>query len=117
MTDYEVTTGEVHCHRCGRPALLTARVPHRFQRDDGTVVEGARTVVLCSVCDGGDPDAQGVLAFFALHESVDSDNVESAGSLIGEWIDAMAARPTPDLTHLDHTHHPEPDDSGHPDSA
>lgn len=82
----EIETGDVQCHRCQQPALLSAGIPHRMQLPGGTWAAGRRTVVLCPRCDWNDPAAQGVLAFFTLYEQIDQGTVESAGKLLRQWI-------------------------------
>lgn len=107
MTDIEVALCEATCHRCDGPLLASIRVPHQFCRADGGVVEGLRTVTLCRHCDGEDPSAQGVFAFFALHERIESEHVREAGDLLREWIDAVLARPAPSLEDLSIEDHPD----------
>jgi hypothetical protein len=51
-------------------------------------------VGLCPVCDRDDPRAQGLLAFFAVHETVTDATVESVAALLEEWtLDLMASIP------------------------
>ena len=47
---------------------------------------------LCPSCDRDDPAAQGLLAFFAVHQAVADDELLSVAVLITEWIDRIAAR-------------------------
>jgi hypothetical protein len=54
---------------------------------DGQSVTAARTVALCPSCHRDDPAAQGVLAFFTVHERITQDTVKEAGAVIREWID------------------------------
>lgn len=49
---------------------------------------------MCAACDRDDPDSQGVLAFFALHETVTDDTVASAAALIDEWAHRVDHRPS-----------------------
>jgi hypothetical protein len=49
-------------------------------------------VGLCPVCDRDDPRAQGLLAFFAVHETVTDATVESVAALLEEWTRRTAAR-------------------------
>lgn len=67
-------------------------MPYQFTRADGSVVHGTRGVGLCPVCDRDDPDTQGVLAFFAVHESVTDETVASAAELLAEWAERVARR-------------------------
>lgn len=89
----EVETGDVLCHRCEGPALLSVLVPHRMQLPSGGEATGRRTVVLCPRCDRDDPAAQGVLAFFTVHERITHETVESAGAVLREWITHVTEHP------------------------
>lgn len=80
------TTGDLTCHRCEGPLLLAVQVPHSFTRADGHVVSGQRTVGLCERCDREDPAAQGVLAFFTVHEAITEDTVHDSGPVLVEWM-------------------------------
>jgi hypothetical protein len=62
-------------------------------RDNSTTADGTRGVGLCASCDRDDSDAQGVLAFFVLHETVTDETVSSAAVLIDEWAQRVARRP------------------------
>lgn len=93
IVEIEIHGDDVPCHRCGRPLLLAARVPQSFTRVDGRAVNGYRTVPLCPRCDRDDSAAQGVLAYFALYQTITDDTVDSAGAVLREWINHMTARP------------------------
>jgi len=80
------------CHRCDGPLMLLAQVPHILTGSDGSYVEGTRGVGLCVACDRHDPDAQGLLAFFAVHETVTDDTIHSIATLLQEWIGRVADR-------------------------
>lgn len=98
MTHVEISRARPRpCHRCGDLLLISAQVPHSWTRTEGTTVEGLRTVGLCPSCDRGDPDAQGVLAFFALNPTITDDTVSSAAALIEEWAHRVAQRPPPEI--------------------
>lgn len=92
--DFEVSN-ELNCHRCDGPILLSARVPHTLTRTSGERTDGTRGIGLCPTCDSKDPDAQGVLAFFALHGSVADHTVASIATLIDEWVHRIVRRPQP----------------------
>lgn len=92
---------QLSCHRCAGPAILETRVPHVIERADGDHVDGTRGVVLCPVCDTDDPDAQGLLALFAVHETITDEVIESAASLIIEWTSRVADRPEPKATDVE----------------
>jgi hypothetical protein len=74
--------------------MLVARLPHTLTRSDDSRVEGSRRIGLCSRCDREDPEAQGLLAFFAVHEAVTDATMPSVAELLAEWTDRVAARQT-----------------------
>jgi hypothetical protein len=80
------------CHRCAGVLVLLARIPHRLTSTDGSHVDGTRDVGLCAGCDRHDRDAQGLLAFFAVHETVTDATVHSVAALIDEWLGRVADR-------------------------
>lgn len=82
--------GALVCPRCSGEAYLSARVPHRMALSGGGTVRGYRTVVLCPDCDRDNPNASGVLAFFAMHERIDPGTVQEAAPLIEEWVQRSA---------------------------
>lgn len=94
MSGVEINAGGVgSCHRCGdAELLLVTRVPHTITGVEGVPVAGTRGVGLCATCDRDDPDAQGVLAFFAVHEAVADDSVDTVAQLLDEWARCVAAR-------------------------
>ena len=81
------------CHRCTGPVTLLAQVSHHLTASGGASV-GHRTIGLCPTCDHDDPDAQGILAFFAVHETVTDDNLPTVAQLIEEWTTRAASRTT-----------------------
>ncbi len=95
------STGELICHRCGGPLVLTVRIPHSFTRADGHVVSGQRAVGLCLRCDRDDLAAQGVLAFFTVHEAITEDTVRQVGPVLMEWITHLTAHPPTACTDTD----------------
>lgn len=93
MTAIDVNRAHISCHRCMQSLLLAVRVPHSFARPDHVEVHGWRTVPLCPRCDCDDSAAQGVLAFFTVHETITEDNVYDAGAVLRQWIEHIAAHP------------------------
>lgn len=87
------STGELVCHRCAGPLVLTVRMPHSFIRADGHVVSGQRAVGLCVRCDRDDAAAQGVLAFFTVYEEITEDTVHDVGPVLMEWVNHLVAHP------------------------
>lgn len=81
---------DLSCHRCQGPLLLVVRVPHSFVPTHDERVDGTRGVGLCPACDRDDPSAQGPLAYFALHETIEDET--EVVSLIEEWAVRVAAR-------------------------
>jgi uncharacterized protein DUF6300 len=93
VVDIEVDIGIGRsCHRCDGALVLLAQVPHSLTSSDGSHVEGTRGVGLCAACDRHDPDAQGLLAFLAVHETVTDETVHSIASLIDELVDRVVNR-------------------------
>jgi hypothetical protein len=74
--------------------MLVARTSHPLTLADGFQVEGTRGVGLCAGGDHDAPDAQGPLAFFAVHETVTDETVTSVTALLTEWVDRVARDPT-----------------------
>lgn len=93
MIEIEVDVGIGRpCHRCDGALILLAQVPHGLTSSDGSRIEGTRSVGICAVCDRHDRDAQGILAFFAVHETVTGDTLDSLVSLIDELVGRVARR-------------------------
>ncbi|MGH3567180.1 MAG: DUF6300 family protein [Pseudonocardia sp.] len=88
------------CHLCGGKLLFAARVPMQVEWIHGQSVAGARTVTLCPRCHRDDPAAQGVLAFFTVHECITQETVSEAGAVIREWIE-RATKDSPVYTDED----------------
>ena len=97
--EFAVSDGLV-CHRCDGPLLLVARVPYALVGTDGLLLEGTRGIGLCPRCDSADRDAQGLLAFFAVHQRVTDATVGSAAALIDEWARRVQQRPRPNEQEL-----------------
>jgi hypothetical protein len=81
------------CHRCDEPFMLVARMSHPLTLADGSEVGGTRGAGLCATCDRDAPDAQGLLAFFTVHETVTDETVTSVAALLAEWVDRVAYQP------------------------
>jgi len=79
------------CPVCGGALLLAARVPVLVGWMDGQSVPSYRTVTLCPHCHRDTPAAQGLLAFFAVHERITHDTVPTAAALIRQWMTAAVA--------------------------
>ncbi|GAA2626911.1 DUF6300 family protein [Actinomadura fulvescens] len=89
-----VAAGEApSCTRCGGEGLLSARVPHGFERPDGHRVNGTTVVVLCPRCDAGDRAAGALITFFHVHGEVESDTVQHCADLIHAWVDSIHIPP------------------------
>ena len=81
--------------------MLVARTSHPLTLADGSQVDGTRSVGLCAGCDRDAPDAQGLLAFFTVHETVTDETMTSVAALLAEWIDRVTHHPTlgePDIS-------------------
>jgi hypothetical protein len=94
MMDVEIVlsrTADLNCHRRGRGLLLSVQIPATMSTPEGDVT-GRRTVELHR-CDRDDPAAQGVLAYFTVHERIEKATVGTGGLLVREWIDYISANP------------------------
>lgn len=83
--------GGLTCPRCSGPAYLSARIPHRMTLSGGMEARDYRTIMLCPNCDRDNPDAAGLLAFFAVHERIDPGTVSQSAALIDEWVRRSSA--------------------------
>jgi hypothetical protein len=70
------------CHRCGGPALLRIQVPDPDWPGDAA----RRVLVLCPLCNGHEPHADGLRAFFTLYPTLTVDNAGEFRTLIDQWI-------------------------------
>jgi hypothetical protein len=75
------------CLRCEGKLLVSVRVPYPMQVLNGSTVHGSCMVRLCPVCDSGNADAQGLIAFFTLHETATCSESDEFAALLREWID------------------------------
>jgi hypothetical protein len=71
---------------------LSVQIPATMSTPEGDAT-GRRTVELCHRCDRDDPAAQGVLAYFTVHERIEKGTVGTGGLLVREWIDYITANP------------------------
>jgi hypothetical protein len=95
MMDVEIVlsrTADPNCHRCGRGLLLSVQIPATMSTPEGDATD-RRTVELCHRCDRDDPGAQGVLAYFTVHERIEKATVGTGGLLVREGIDYITANP------------------------
>jgi hypothetical protein len=53
-------------------------------------------VPVCPRCDSNEPSLQGLLAFFALHETLSDDTVEEFAALVNEMIHRLPPARTVD---------------------
>ena len=98
----DLTGGESipDCPRCGGPGLISARVPHGWDRGDGGHTQGTTVIVLCSGCDAGSPYGGPLITFFHVHGHIASANIEQAADLIMLWSQNLEP-PTLDEAALD----------------
>ncbi|WP_371605074.1 DUF6300 family protein (plasmid) [Streptomyces sp. NBC_01220] len=100
------------CPRCGRAALLHVQFPHPWndassnggeragsppagpQAEDvaSDDIHALREAVLCPVCDRGEPAADGLLAFFAVHATLLPGQLETFHALVIQWVDVVRGR-------------------------
>lgn len=90
--DVEVSP-ERPCRRCGGALLLAVQVPVPVENARGQSVTSYRTATLCPRCDRDNRAAQGVLAFFTVHETITPETVEQAIPLLQEWVENLIQHP------------------------
>ncbi|MFE7790393.1 DUF6300 family protein [Streptomyces sp. NPDC057460] len=81
-----------HCARCGEPGPVSARFSHSWKNASGEEVPGIREAILCPVCDRDEPAADGLLAFFTVHETLEASQLETFHSLAAAWVAVARAR-------------------------
>ncbi|GAB3451160.1 DUF6300 family protein [Actinophytocola sediminis] len=81
------------CQVCDSDLVFAVKVPMEIEWVGGQSVTGPRTVTLCPHCHRSDSVAQGVLAFFAVHERITHETVHEAGAVIREWIERVTKNP------------------------
>lgn len=98
----EVLSGDTGpcCPRCGQEGLLSARVPHGWERASGARTDGTTIVVLCPSCDAGHPQAGALITFFAVHGHITEDTLTECANLLRAWAESVRL-PTLDLAVLD----------------
>jgi hypothetical protein len=80
------------CGRCGREAILSARIPHDPNARNEPV-KGFTIIVLCPSCDIGQSEAGALIAWFTVNGEITSENLMQAAELIHAW--ASVARVPP----------------------
>jgi hypothetical protein len=75
------------CPRCEQEGILSARVPHGWDRADGTQTTGTTIVVLCPICDADDAYAGPLVTFFIVHGAIEAATLEQAADLLQTWAD------------------------------
>lgn len=58
----------------------------------GEDVQGLSEVALCRACDYGEPAADGLLAFFTVHERLDEVDLSTFNELVVAWVDVARHR-------------------------
>jgi hypothetical protein len=84
-------SSKVPCGRCGGEIYLWVKVPRTWELSDGRTTEGGwRAVQLCPRCDASWPSAQGILAYFVMHDGrfVDT-NLEAFVEVLTAWLDDL----------------------------
>ncbi|MFF3127953.1 DUF6300 family protein [Streptomyces sp. NPDC057908] len=98
-----------HCARCGGGTLLHVEFLHPWS--DGHIGSGhprprdvpadtprgeenhvLREAVLCPVCDHGEPAADGLLAFLAVHATLQPAQLDAFHTLVAVWVDVLRGR-------------------------
>lgn len=95
---WSVETNDPSCHRCRGSLYLLLRVPPELARwPAGALGEGTvRLVPLCPRCDRDEPSAQGLLAFFGVHQTISEENAADFAALVNEWVDQLPIPKTAD---------------------
>jgi hypothetical protein len=85
---WSLETGDLRCRRCLGKLYARLRLPPEYAGwPAGSFGEGTtRVVQICPDCDSAEPSAQGILAFFVLHPTIDEENAADFGALVNEWI-------------------------------
>ncbi|WP_326815269.1 DUF6300 family protein [Streptomyces sp. NBC_01763] len=81
-----------NCPRCGGPGPVSARFPHSWKNAGGEEVPGMWEGTLCPVCDRDEPAAGGLLAFFAVHKTLEPSELETFHNLSAAWVAVARAR-------------------------
>ncbi|WP_328891910.1 DUF6300 family protein [Streptomyces sp. NBC_00316] len=81
-----------NCARCEGPGLLSARFSHSWKNACGEEIPGVREAMLCPACDHGEPGADGLLAFFEVHETMGAFELEAFNNLAAAWLAVVRAR-------------------------
>ncbi|QHY95702.1 hypothetical protein SSPS47_11290 [Streptomyces sp. S4.7] len=99
--EYEIRLSQTPpCGHCDQPTLLTAAFPSPMTNARGDGVKGLCEVALCRTCDYGEPAANGLLAFFTVHERLDEVDLWTFNELVVAWVD-VARRRQVDQVQLD----------------
>ncbi|MGH3621926.1 MAG: DUF6300 family protein [Sciscionella sp.] len=80
------------CQMCGGELLFAVQISVR-EDWSGQSIAGYRTATLCPHCHRNDPAAQGVLAYFTVHERITEDTLHDAAPVIRQWLDHVVANP------------------------
>ncbi|MGC5006138.1 DUF6300 family protein [Streptomyces sp. DT203] len=59
------------------PGPVSARFPHSWKNASCEEVPGMREATLCPVCDRDEPAADKLLAFFAVHKTLEPSELEN----------------------------------------
>lgn len=98
--EYEIRLSQTPpCGRCNGPTLLTATFASTMTNARGEEVPGLREVALCRPCDYGEATADGLLAFFTVHERLDEADLWTFNELVVAWVE-VARRRRVDLMQL-----------------
>ncbi|WP_406433624.1 DUF6300 family protein [Streptomyces sp. NBC_01589] len=80
------------CARCGGAGLFSARFSHSWKNASCEEVPGMREATLCPVCDRDEPAADKLLAFFAVHKTLEPSELETFHNLSAAWVAVARAR-------------------------
>ena len=81
------------CGRCGREAILSARIPHDLTNARNESVKGFAVIVLCQGCDISQPEAGALIAWFTVNAEITSENQQQAADLIHAWASVAKIPP------------------------
>ncbi|MGY4920292.1 DUF6300 family protein [Streptomyces sp. 900116325] len=81
-----------NCPRCGGSGPVSAQFPYSWTNASGEAVPGIREATLCPVCDRDEPAADRLLAFFAVHKTLEPSELGTFHNLSTAWVAIARAR-------------------------
>jgi ribosomal protein S27AE len=85
--EVDSTNDDEFCPRCGRPGMMSLKVPSPSAGPVGGDVD--RMHVLCERCDINDLAAGPLIAFLTVHSPVEPERVSELADYVKVWIDSL----------------------------